>query len=451
MAASSAACEYHVSKRSVFAPQGDIRWSRTFPSMPANFVDDPDRAVLDAGGCGQCGVLPVQRWSVPATKSARRLPTRSMALRFDTAQAASWQFAYIEWMASSDSHPLRIVVLGASAGGVQALVEIVHGLPADLPAAIFVVMHIPSHSQSQLHRVLQAVTSLKVSMATDGSPFQSGHVYVAPPDRHLVIEANHMRLTRAPRECRARPSVDVLFRSAAASHGPRVIGVVLTGALDDGTAGLWAIKDCGGVALVQDPATAEHASMSDSARRHVDVDAVLPLPALAAEIEQRTRATVPRALRSPRESVRIETAIALGGNSLEAGVMKLGSSTPYTCPDCHRVLTKIREGSIVRFRCYSGHAHSINTLLADVDRAIEANLWDSIRAMEERCLLVRQLEQIEAQMGAARFASRCAALAGDSERRAKVLRAMVADPELLRQVDALPDDEQAAPECSKSA
>lgn len=207
------------------------------------------------------------------------------------------------------STSMRIVAIGASAGGVQALSRVMRGLPADLPAAIFVVLHIPAHSHSQLDQVLQAVTALTVTTAVDGELFERGHVYVAPPDRHLVVDAERIRLTHAPRECRVRPAVDVLFRSVAASHGPRVIGVVLTGALDDGTAGLRAIKERGGIALVQDPATAEHRSMPESACRRVDVDGVLELEDLSTEI-------VRRSLHAPAHEPRLGAREADGGHSV---------------------------------------------------------------------------------------------------------------------------------------
>src|ERR1700712_133864 len=181
----------------------------------------------------------------------------------------------------------RIIVMGTSAGGVPALCKLVADLPATLGAAVYIVMHIAPESPSYLQEILQRHTSLPVSAATDGEPIRIGHIVVGSADRHLMIDEHRIRVTRGPKESRARPAIDVLFRSAAAAHGTRVIGVVLTGALDDGTAGLWAIKDRGGIALVQDPDDAEHSSMPASAVRHVDVDRVLPLQGMAAEIISR--------------------------------------------------------------------------------------------------------------------------------------------------------------------
>jgi chemotaxis response regulator CheB len=180
-----------------------------------------------------------------------------------------------------------VLVLGASAGGVEALQTLVKGLPADFDAAVFVVLHIPADTPSELRPILQRVSALPVVTPNDNDPIRAGHIYVAKPDRHLVVEYGRIRISPAPKECRARPSINVLFRSAAAAYGPRVIGVVLTGMRDDGTSGLWAIKEAGGVALVQDPGSAKFPAMPQSALHHVQVDAVLPMDALAGEVCRR--------------------------------------------------------------------------------------------------------------------------------------------------------------------
>lgn len=295
-----------------------------------------------------------------------------------------------------------VVVMGASAGGVEALKRIVANLPGDLPAAVCIVLHIPSTQPSRLREVLSPVSRLPVLSADDGMPLQAGRIVVARPDRHLMVDRGRLRVTRGPKESRMRPAVDVLFRSAAAAYGPQVIGVVLSGGLDDGTAGLWAIKDRGGVALVQDPATADFPSMPESARAQVDVDAAVPLDRIASEIERRVR-SMPLPVAPPAdvpERMQVENLIAREGNGLQAGSLALGTKTAYTCPECHGALVEIVEGRVVRFRCHTGHAYSIRSLLTDVDEAIDRSLWDALRAAEERILLLRRIAETSAAAGA---------------------------------------------------
>lgn len=324
----------------------------------------------------------------------------------------------------------NIVVVGASAGGVEALSALLGALPSDLPAAVFVVLHIPSHTDSGLHLVLDRVSALRVVSASNGQTIEPGTVYVAPTDRHLMVLTDTVRVTRGPKECRVRPAIDVLFRSAAAHHGARVIGVILTGTLDDGTAGLWAIKDHQGVGLVQDPMEAAFSSMAESAIAHVSVDLVAPIHKLAQEIVRRTHGGHVVTPRDPTagERHRIENEIAHNGNGLRSGVMNLGAVSKYTCPDCHGVLVQIEEGSIVRFRCHTGHAFSLQTLIAEVNDAIDTGLWDTLRAVEERVMLLHQMADLARSSGAVSDADRLHALADETEQRLQPLRDLVMDP-----------------------
>lgn len=323
-----------------------------------------------------------------------------------------------------------IVVIGASAGGVEALRGFFAALPADLDAAILVVLHIPADTPSQLDQVLANATPLPVVIAEDGQPIEHGRVYVASADRHLMVTPQGIRLSRGPKEVRARPSVDVLFRSAAAAFGSRVIGVVLSGALDDGTAGLWAIKDHQGATLVQIPSQAMHPSMPESAIAHVQVDFVGTVEALADKIRELVGTAAPVVADSAFSQQRaMENDIAMEGNALKAGVMNLGKVSPYTCPDCHGVLMQIEEGTIVRFRCHTGHAFSLKTLLAEINDAIDNGLWATLRAVEERVMLLRQMEQLAHASGmsddeAAQFRKQ----ADDSEKQLQPLRDLVLDP-----------------------
>lgn len=304
-------------------------------------------------------------------------------------------------------------------------------MPVDLNAAFLVVLHIPAHSRSFLDQVLAQTTSMPVSSATDRQRLKPGHVYVAPADLHLTVGEGVVRLTRGPKECRARPSVDVLLRSAAVSYGTRAIGVVLSGMLDDGTAGLWAIKDQHGLAMVQDPAEAMHPSMPQSALAHVAADFVGTVSALAGQIARVTAG--PAAVHQKPDSSlhHTETRIATSGNALQLGVMKMGQVSKYTCPDCHGVLVQIEEGSIVRFRCHTGHAFSLQTLLAEVSESIDNGLWDAVRAIEERVLLLRQIADLAQRQGRAEAALGYRQLADETENRIKVVRDLVLDERLF--------------------
>jgi two-component system chemotaxis response regulator CheB len=325
----------------------------------------------------------------------------------------------------------QVVAIGASAGGVEALSLLVAGLPADLDAAVFVVLHIPAHTTSQLPAILQRCSRLPVRAAVDREPLVGGQILVAPADRHMLVEPDCVRVTRGPRENRHRPSVDALFRSVSVAYGPRAIGVVLSGMLDDGTAGLWAIKNSGGRALVQDPASAQYPSMPESAIRHVAVDAVRPLESLGAEIVRLVGERVPAAAAPAPAHLGIENLIALEGNGLQAGVMSLGKVSAFTCPDCHGVLVQIEEGKVVRFRCHTGHAFSFKTLLAEVNEAIDNGLWDTLRAIEERILLLGQMAEAAGAAGGPEVAAQCRADAAAAAQRVETLREMVLDGQLF--------------------
>lgn len=327
----------------------------------------------------------------------------------------------------------NIVVIGASAGGVEALQYLFRSLPPDLPAVFLVVLHIPPYTPSALNAVLSRETSMPVLSVTEDQPLEAATVYVASADHHLVVVDGGLRVTRGPKECRSRPAIDVLFRSASVVHEERVIGVVLSGALDDGTAGLWAIKDRNGLALVQNPGEAGHDSMPKSAIQHVAVDFIGTVKELADEIAKQVRIEIkPRQEQPANNRHLIESGISINGNGLGTGVMGLGQISNYTCPDCHGVLVQIKEGSIVRFRCHTGHAFSVKTLIADVNAAIDKGLWDTLRAVEERIMLLRQMADLAEDDGNPDNAERYRAQANKAERRLNPLRELVLDPDFFK-------------------
>jgi len=322
----------------------------------------------------------------------------------------------------------NIVVIGSSAGGIEALRALFARLPHDASATFFVAQHLSPHSTSELDRILQGCTRMHVAFARYCQLIMPDTVYVAPPDRHLIIEGDRVRVTRGPKECRARPAVDVLFRSAATWFGQRVVGVVLTGALDDGTAGLWQIKDRNGLALVQDPDDALYPSMPASAIEHVQVDCIGDIAALAAAISAALATEVPMAVQeAPGERLKIENLIALEGNGMQAGVMDLGKVSKYTCPECHGVLVQIEESGNMRFRCHTGHAYSPKSLLVEVNEAIDKGLWDAVRAIEERILLLRQRADLAAAVGNTDIASHLRGEADRAQEKYQPLRSLVLD------------------------
>lgn len=334
-----------------------------------------------------------------------------------------------------------IVVIGTSRGGLEALRQLAPRLPADLPAAVLIVMHLSPDSPGYLAEMLDRTGTLPAADARDGEQLQPGRIYVAVPGRHLMVEDDRIRLSSGPRESHARPSVDVLFRSAAFSYGQRVIGIVLTGLLDDGTAGLWAIKDRGGVAIVQSPREAEYPSMPESAKRHVKVDYVLTLAEIPEVLRKlTTEVEFQRKANMPGDKLEIENRIALAGDALSTGVRSLGQPSFYTCPECHGSMVAIQEGSIRRFRCHTGHGFTAESLLEEALPRIENSLWGALAQLEEREVLLLELEQ-STQMADRELAARYAAEAQQMRRLARALRELASDP-ALTSTPASPPAEQ---------
>jgi len=285
-----------------------------------------------------------------------------------------------------------VIVIGASAGGVEPLRSIVGDLRPDLHASVFVVLHLSNERPSSLAEILDRAGPLPVVNASDGAPIKPGKIYVAVPDHHLVLENGCMRVTHGPRENRHRPSVDVLFRSAAKSYGARVIGVVLSGSLDDGTAGLVAIKVRGGYAVIQDPSEAFSADMPRNAARYLEVDAVLPSTTIGDLLNDLVTQKVEAEQVSPPSPEMVEESrIATLIPSQTGDDEKPGVPSSIACPDCHGVLWEIQEGDLLRWRCRTGHAYSPETLIAAENEDVDKALWEAIRILEERAALRKRL------------------------------------------------------------
>src|SRR5436190_5682210 len=327
-----------------------------------------------------------------------------------------------------------IVVVGASAGGMGALEKLAAGLPAGLPAAVFVVWHLSPGVKSVLPALMSKAGPLPAEHPKDGDPIQPGRIYVAPNDHHLLLERGYVRVTRGPKENRFRPAVDPLFRSAAYIYGPRAVGVVLSGALDDGTAGLWAIKLRGGTAIVQVPADAMHRSMPLSALDNVAVDYKIPVAdmgPLLARLVRDEAGPEPLVAANEREKMEREVKIAREVDSRIENIMQFGELSPFTCPECHGVLSMFREGNIVRFRCHTGHALSSGTLLEAGTEQVERRLFDALRAPDETIMLLNRLGEQYAGVGNTKAAEQCFNRARDAFERSRPIReAALANEEL---------------------
>jgi two-component system, chemotaxis family, protein-glutamate methylesterase/glutaminase len=296
-----------------------------------------------------------------------------------------------------DSAPAQrgrtLIVAGASAGGVEALVALVRSLPADFPHAMLVVLHVAPTATSVLPAILARACHLPVDSPKDGDELRDGHVYVAPPDSHLVVEDSRLRLSQAPRENGHRPAIDPTMRTAAAAYDGGTIGIVLSGSRDDGTAGLIAIKARGGTAIVQDPEEALYPAMPRSAMAHLEPDAVLPIAAMAGWILEHatkngpTESNPPMAIETNSDDARRPVETMTHDSPLSA----TGEGTRFTCPDCGGVLFERHEGALDRFECSVGHVFSIESLSNAQAEALESALWAAVRSLEDRAALLKRL------------------------------------------------------------
>jgi two-component system, chemotaxis family, protein-glutamate methylesterase/glutaminase len=285
----------------------------------------------------------------------------------------------------------RVVVIGTSGGGLDALRTIVAALPPNFPAPIAIVMHTAPQSPGVLAGILERVGRLPAVNVSTVERLNPGTIYVAAPDYHLLIEPGRIRGTKGPKENRFRPAIDPLFRSAAQVYGPGAIGVVLTGNLDDGTVGLWTIKRLGGTTIVQDPADALCPSMPANALSRVNVDYQVPLADIASLLVTLTAQSGETGEFAVPDEIRMEIDIANERHPLDAGLEQSANPSPYACPECHGVLLQVKGEGPVRFRCHTGHAYSVGSLIAEVDEKIDEALWNAIRALEEAALLRARL------------------------------------------------------------
>jgi two-component system, chemotaxis family, protein-glutamate methylesterase/glutaminase len=330
-----------------------------------------------------------------------------------------------------------VIVIGASAGGVGSLQRLVEPIPAEFSAAILIALHLPDGIRSMLPEILMRAGSLPAAHAINDEPVMPGRIFIAPAGFHLTVNGGHLTVTRGAREHGHRPAIDPLFRSAALSYGARAVGVVLSGSLDDGTAGLLEIKRAGGVAIVQDPADTEWPSMPLSALKHVDVDYCVPASQIGIVLQKIAGGPAGNAGTLPNGDGK------RGNNAMRTKPEEEGSQpgepSPYSCPECGGVLWEIKDSELLRFRCRIGHAYTSETLTTDQALTVEHALWKALRALEEQAAVRRRMAERARRQGLTMSAARWEDRAGLLDEQAHQLRRLV-----LAGVgaveDATPDD-----------
>lgn len=329
----------------------------------------------------------------------------------------------------------KIVVIGGSAGAINALKIILPALPPDFPAAILIVTHVGAN-RSILPDIFGRCSAMPVRHATDGEPIAPGRVLVAPPDEHLMVTRNgnraYARLIHGPKENHSRPAIDPLFRSAAAAFGRHTIGLVLSGFLDDGTVGLQAVKACGGLAIVQDPVQAEAPDMPASALKYVDVDRVLGLneigPALVEMVASKAAASgAPHqdSAAGVPDWIDIENRIGAEDSDMD-DIDKIGKPSSLTCPECNGSLWEIHGNGPIRYRCHTGHAFTASVLEALQGNAVEEAVWGAMRALHEQERLFNKLAENALRLGHQQSAAEYQARAAQAQAHSRSLRDLIA-------------------------
>ncbi|MGY3052572.1 two-component system chemotaxis response regulator CheB [Pedobacter sp. UYEF25] len=286
----------------------------------------------------------------------------------------------------------NIITIGASAGGLAAVSNLLSSLSEDIEAAIFIVIHLSKNAVTEnVLNLLNRSSKLTVEIPENGTKIETGKVYLAPADKHMMLDSGLIRVTKGPKENHWRPSIDVLFRTAAANYGSCVTGLILTGLLDDGTSGMIAIKKSGGVCIVQEPKEAEFPDMPQSVINNIEVDYRVPIVDMGyilLDLYTRTRCKVSEI----PQQIQLESDITLSMGSRYDETSELGAPTALTCPDCGGIMTKIEEHGIYRYRCFTGHTFSEHFLENEYANKVEETLWVALRMMEERRNFLLSLE-----------------------------------------------------------
>jgi two-component system, chemotaxis family, protein-glutamate methylesterase/glutaminase len=327
-------------------------------------------------------------------------------------------------MSKKVRRPLKkVIVIGGSQGAIEALLRIVPSFPADLSAAILIVVHMPVDSVSILPKVLSRAGSLKACHPKDREILRPGNIYVAPPNYHLTLEGRTICRSKGPRENRHRPAIDPLFRTAARSFGLGVIAILLSGNLDDGSAGIFAVRKLGGIAIVQDPASAQAAGMPQSALDYAGANFVLLPGQIGPKVtelinsrEKKMKGNKKSKAKKNDPEVRVNEEVSYTGQSA-------GRPSVFACPECHGILWEIKNGKITRYRCRVGHAYTSASLKVEMDQSTERALWAAMRALEERAALSQRV--INNPKGSHAYSHRFREQVNDDTANARLIRKMI--------------------------
>ena len=315
----------------------------------------------------------------------------------------------------------RIIAIGGSAGSIEVIRKICSGLTLNLDASVLIAVHVGAGSQNLLAGILDSAGLLPASTAVDGEPLEGGRIYVAPADYHLLIEGNALRLGRGPRENMSRPAIDPLFRSAGISAGPRAIGVLLSGLLNDGASGLADLKRCGGVTVVQSPQDALEGEMPRTALLASDIDYRASASNLADLIGKLAREEPGPDLTLPA-SVALEVAIAMGRPSDSALMMEIADPVPLSCPGCSGTMSQIRR-SPLRFRCQVGHGYTAEAMAHAQESSVDEAIRMAVRVIGERVVLMEKMALDALQAGRTAAAATFEERVEEYKRNARVLMA----------------------------
>lgn len=318
-----------------------------------------------------------------------------------------------------------IVAIGTSAGGFEALCFLAKGFNHDFPASILITIHLPLEFRSHLDQLLSAAGPLPATFATEGEVRKNGHIYIAPPGRHLLVDEERLWLGVGPRENNARPAIDAMLRSVGVCCGYRAIGLVLTGTLGDGASGLSAIEQMGGLTVVQDPKDAAFPEMPENALKRNNPDHVVHLREVPGLLDALVRQPAGDRVAAPN-TLRYEVEIARNGRASMEKMDWLGQRSVLTCPDCGGIMWEIKEGDLSRYRCHIGHAYTQQTITIGVDERLKRALSSALRALNERVALVSKMRDEAGERGRFELANSLSMKANEFEREAEVIRHAVA-------------------------